>query len=74
MKDDPILISAQRLDVRKGDVLYIRLPKGMTDKKVQLYAENIHEFFQHLKCKILIGDEEIEFVIVNEEDEKGSLN
>ena len=74
MEHDAIMLQVQRLDVRRGDTLYIRLPTGMTEKKIKVYAENIHDFFKHLNVKILIGDEEIEFIVVGDEDDAGQLN
>ena len=73
MQSDAIMLAVQRLDVRPGDTLYIRLPQHMTEKKIKVYAENIHDFFKHLNVKILIGDEEIEFVVVGT-DEGETLN
>lgn len=65
--ESKIFQECQRVNVKPGDILYVKIPPGTDAAKAQMTAECIHGFFKKDRVRVLFGDIDLEFTAVAEE-------
>lgn len=61
---DKIIIEIQRVSVKPGEHLYVRIPEGLQEAQMHRVADVIHRFFESKNVHVLSGIHKLEFTAV----------
>jgi hypothetical protein len=62
---DPLLADVSRIIAEPGDLLYVRLPKGLSNEEKANASSYLKAFFEPYQVKLLVGSMELKFGVIS---------